>query len=357
MKHEFHEFASIFPLMDEEALADLVADIKAHGQREIIVMHEGKVLDGRNRYIACDRLGLKPRLRKLECVDGDPLDFVWSANVQRRHLTPMQRALALAKFTEFQKQGSNQFAQKSSSGQKATPVLSLIEAAKIAGVSKRTMRRARVLAEKGTPEQIAAVENGKAGNVMAMCNALEGNKELVKPMENQFDAPAGGKIPLPRGFNSLEEATRAALKLETEIGNAYHAGKRVGLSDHSYGKMREIILIHDRNDLRPEERKAADEALRVLNEHRRIVAHQLIKPIVARIYGERAKKALTHDVEQQRLGHFTKNIEIIANVCHTKLDIPQLRPDEVREAIERLEDSIKGLRNLIGDIRELYPHG
>jgi hypothetical protein len=49
---KFHAFAEIFPLMTGEPLNELVADIKAHGLREKIWTCEGKILDGRNRFIA-----------------------------------------------------------------------------------------------------------------------------------------------------------------------------------------------------------------------------------------------------------------------------------------------------------------
>lgn len=47
-----HSAAEIFPLMSKEELAGLVADIKKHGLREPVVLHDGKILDGRNRLQA-----------------------------------------------------------------------------------------------------------------------------------------------------------------------------------------------------------------------------------------------------------------------------------------------------------------
>lgn len=86
-----HPAADLFPLLDGPDLAGLVHDIRTHGQIEPIVVHQGKILDGRNRFRACEQLGIKPRIVSWK-GKGDPILWVLSANLHRRHLSASQKA-------------------------------------------------------------------------------------------------------------------------------------------------------------------------------------------------------------------------------------------------------------------------
>lgn len=95
--YETHPAADLFPMLDDERAASLAASIEANGQRDPIVLFEGKILDGRNRARACSKLGLTPKA--IQFV-GDPWEFVWDKNGERRDLTPGQRAAIRIRFDD-----------------------------------------------------------------------------------------------------------------------------------------------------------------------------------------------------------------------------------------------------------------
>ena len=98
---KFHELSNIFPLMEGEAFEGLCADIKANDLRDQIVTLDSKILDGRNRYRACNaaRYTIPAKMFRVfnPKVDGDPLTWVISKNLQRRHLNETQRAWVASK--------------------------------------------------------------------------------------------------------------------------------------------------------------------------------------------------------------------------------------------------------------------
>src|SRR5574341_543891 len=94
---QFHELANAFPLLTGEAFEELVSDIRENGLTEPVVMLDGKILDGRNRWRACQDLGIPHREVKfadLKLGSDDPAAYVWSKNAVRRQLTPSQKAMA-----------------------------------------------------------------------------------------------------------------------------------------------------------------------------------------------------------------------------------------------------------------------
>ena len=146
---EFHPLADIFPLVEGQEFAGLVADIREYGLHEPIVLYENKILDGRNRYRGCIEAGIEPTFEPY--AGSDPLGYVISLNLRRRHLDESQRAMVAAKLATLQR-GDNQHAQICAPSQE--------RAGELLNVSRRTVQHAREVQEQGAPELISAVERG-----------------------------------------------------------------------------------------------------------------------------------------------------------------------------------------------------
>jgi hypothetical protein len=92
---EVHPVAALFPMMSDDELADLAADIKANGLNyPIVVDDDGVLIDGRNRLEACKLAGVEPHYEGLN--GRKPEALIVSANLARRNLTKGQQAMALA---------------------------------------------------------------------------------------------------------------------------------------------------------------------------------------------------------------------------------------------------------------------
>lgn len=90
-----HPYADKFPMLPDDELAELAESISEHGLRNpIIVTPDGLIIDGRNRWAACQRIGLEPEAAEYD--GSDIAEFVIDANTTRRHMTTGQRAMASA---------------------------------------------------------------------------------------------------------------------------------------------------------------------------------------------------------------------------------------------------------------------
>jgi len=167
----FHPIADIFPMLPEEDLNALAADIQTHGLRDPIWIYEGAVLDGRNRWMACEIAGVQPTTRAYN--GNDPVAFVLSTNLYRRHLTQAQKAIVASKAAALGRGRTESNAHRCAFTQD--------EAAKAAGVSRRSVQNARVVAEQGVPELEREVWDGNIG--------LKEASEIARaPIEEQPEA-------------------------------------------------------------------------------------------------------------------------------------------------------------------------
>jgi ParB-like nuclease domain len=117
---EPHPFAALFPELPPEELTQLARDIKERGLLEPIILYEGLILDGRNRYRACQIAGVKPRTEKFnaKATKRSPEEFVLSRNLRRRHLSVGQKAAIALEWSDQIELARNRRKIKSEANQK-----------------------------------------------------------------------------------------------------------------------------------------------------------------------------------------------------------------------------------------------
>jgi hypothetical protein len=198
--------AALFPMLSEGDLRALADDIRENGQHEPAVMFDGQILDGRNRIAACELAGVEPRIRTLPACP-DPLAFVLSANLHRRHLTESQRSVLAARVKPMQ---AEQARARMMAGVRAgdpTPNLgegvvkgeSADQVAQMFNVGRGTVETAAKLLRQGVPELVTAVERGEvAVSAAAAVSTL--------PAEEQREVVAGGKDAIKAKAREIREA-------------------------------------------------------------------------------------------------------------------------------------------------------
>lgn len=153
MTLEFHPIANVFPLIDGREFDELADDIRANGVREPVILYEGQILDGRNRYRASQIAGVDCPMQTYQ--GDDPVGFVVSLNLRRRHLSEGQRA-HVAGLVANMRQGERTDIQPSANLQK----VSVGDAAKLLNVSERSVQNARFVQDHGIPELQEKVAKG-----------------------------------------------------------------------------------------------------------------------------------------------------------------------------------------------------
>jgi ParB-like chromosome segregation protein Spo0J len=189
-----HVVAEIFPQMNEGNFQELKDDIAANGQREQIVTYQGQILDGRHRYRACTELGIEPLIRGYQ--DDDPLGFVVSMNLHRRHLNDSQRALIAARLADQQRGGDRSKAHKGA--------LTHAQAAAQLNVGERLVDKASALlnaekADRVEAEIVQAVESGnmRLGRAEKIAR-LPREQQCQSLAQNYSDTPFRARAGKPR---------------------------------------------------------------------------------------------------------------------------------------------------------------
>lgn len=177
---QWHPYAEAFPWIEGKAFEEFKEDIRQRGIIEPIVMFEGMLLDGRNRYMAARDLGIEYPV--MDYRGSDALGFVISRNLSRRHLTDVQRAFVAANLAKLPRG-------RPTDNPPTGGIRPTAEAAQLLDVPVRTVERAKVIENTGTPEVVAAAKQGEVSMAVAEQIARLPQDEQPEALEKAL--PAG----------------------------------------------------------------------------------------------------------------------------------------------------------------------
>jgi hypothetical protein len=188
-----------FPPLSDKQRQRLVKDLKAHGIRDNIVIYEGKILDGNNRYDALKSKGGPFSGSEFTLYDedwsGPPADYVFSRNVVRRHLPDDQRAAwAAADWEQTKKQQGRKAEQEIAQTDKYIGKPDIFpEVDNFLGKPEKTPAQRMQESRERKAEMAAKWET--------TVNALEGNTRLRKADREKAEEVKTGKTTFREAFS------------------------------------------------------------------------------------------------------------------------------------------------------------
>lgn len=178
------DFENCLPMLSKEEYSELEKNICKNGILSPVLIWNGTIIDGHNRYKICKAHGIEniPTKEMDFSSKSEAIEWILRNQLGRRNLTDFQRNKVALKYEEViaeqmkerqRKAGGDKVSVKAKtavdqmnhSGQDKTTRRK--ELAKIAGTSEGSIQRSKLILEKGTPEQIERAEKGGRGNSMS----------------------------------------------------------------------------------------------------------------------------------------------------------------------------------------------
>ena len=241
-EYPVHPVASLFPMIDDDALNALAEDIKKNGQREPIIVayldeamiDEPVVIDGRNRHAACKLAGIEPEFKFVMSLNDRELspqviaDWIISHNLHRRHLTTSQKAMVGQGYLAYLKEEAKKrqdagrvnshasrrgelVSPKSDEPKSVQGSRSDVQAAKLVGVGKNSIRDADFVM-KNDPELAQQVRDSK----VTVSAAAKRIREALNPKPKQTPEQIAEKLAKAVAKHD-EEVIRLTVRILNEI--------------------------------------------------------------------------------------------------------------------------------------------
>lgn len=214
------KFQELIPPLSKEELAQLERNLLADGCRDPLVVWEGLLLDGHNRFEICTRQKIPYNTVPISLPSREAAeDWIDANQLGRRNLAPSDVALLLGRrYNRTKKAAHDGGKGKNRSDGKTCPHSTAENLAKEHGVSPRTVRNAGKLAEAAEKIKLFVPdieEKMRAQNGPTQAQVVEAAKEPEK-------APEKLKPPRAKGTGNNEwytpkEYIRAALEVMGSI--------------------------------------------------------------------------------------------------------------------------------------------
>ena len=219
--YQRHPLGAMLPDLGKQEFRELVEDLRQHGQQRPADVLDGMILDGWQRYRACQELGIELTVENRLLSDDDAASLI-RADAKRRNLNASQRSIVFAQLTDYTNRLREAARQKQATSgpgvlggkpllatlPKAVPVHRNVEAARDAAVSPRTMQDAFLVVKEAAPEKVEAIRAGKASvNIVA--------REIRAERRPEPPAPTKDRPPAAQTFTVEEwEACTSAFQQE-----------------------------------------------------------------------------------------------------------------------------------------------
>lgn len=210
--YRVHPLADAFPLLGGEEFDLLVEDIRRNGLGTPIVLShdQSMIVDGRNRYRACEAALVDPLFKQLPAsfTDEQIAEFIVSENLRRRHLNTGQLAfLALEverHYAELAKRRKAEAARRATEAREAAATKTLVKGSTVGADLRQPESRAPRAADH------AAKSVGTSGR------AVQQAKAVRRDAPDLAEQVRAGSLALDNAYRQARQRERAAPRPEPD---------------------------------------------------------------------------------------------------------------------------------------------
>lgn len=211
-EYGFHRLAMDFPPMPADQYEALKADIEANGIRQPVLVWQGAIVDGRNRYRAARDLGLGSdgfpvSVLPDDLPEAEVAQLVRSHNLAHRHLSQGQRAMLAAGLGRASHGGASDRGGH----------LKRSERARVYGVSASMVRRADYVSDNGPPELVEAVFTGTTSLPQAEAEVRAATRLRISPLDWRSEELTAAQGDIKAGRDCLKRIYQSVAGDDVDI--------------------------------------------------------------------------------------------------------------------------------------------